>query len=61
MMASLTMARFHSSPISPTAMALEFSAISGVALSSGVALFSGVLGIFRLVAVQDQAPPVTSR
>ena len=36
MMASRAMARFHSSPISPRAMALEFSAVSGGTLSSGI-------------------------
>ena len=39
MMASLTMVRFHSSPSSPRAMAVEFSV---------TAMFSGVAVIFRL-------------
>jgi len=38
MMASLMMVRFHSSPISPRAMALEFS----VAAGSGASALSGV-------------------
>jgi hypothetical protein len=38
MMASLMMVRFHSSPISPRAMALEFSVVPG----SWAPAFSGV-------------------
>ena len=51
MMASLMMARFHSSPISPRAMALEFSAgpDSGTAALSGVSVLSDVSGTLRLV------------
>ena len=61
MMASLMMARFHSSPISPRAMAMEFSAgpdsgapvLSDAVLSdavlSGSSALSDVLGTLRLV------------
>jgi hypothetical protein len=47
MMASLTMARFHSSPTSPTAMALEFSLAPGssAAAIADVSVFSSVSGI----------------
>ncbi len=52
MMASLTMARFHSSPISPRAMALEFSVAVGSWLSDVASPARGL---------RIQAPPVTSR
>jgi hypothetical protein len=53
MMASLTMDRFHSSPISPRAMALEFS--RGPA-SRAVAASSAVVGHLRFFSSRITSP-----